>query len=408
MAVAAALREAGHEVAFYSAARTKDLLDAEGWMLFPFRALDQDLAERLVGAVLAERRRPWRMWKYWQRFLLDTVPSQLSDLDAVLRRWLPDAIVCDISMLAPILVLHEARGVPVAVLCHLGHNILRASWQAEQGPSGLPPRGPVARALLRLVRRIADLATAGVPGRVSRLRSGNGLPPGRFRIVEMIAGMPLVLIPNAAELDYYYNGLPGSIRYVGPCLWPPEALADLSRRGNGRRSVLVDEGTLYPPEPRLLQAAARGLGTMPAEIRILAGKGRDLPGLGLDGLSGNVILQPWQPPGTLADCWDVFVTNGNTDSVMLALSRGIPLVVVPSTVDQHETALRVEASGAGVRLGEARCTPARLRKAVEQVLAGPGFRQQAQRLAGVLAGYGGPRKAAYLLAELARGRSGST
>jgi UDP:flavonoid glycosyltransferase YjiC (YdhE family) len=349
------------------------------------------------------------MWTYWKEFLLGTVPAQLSDLETVLREWTPEAIVCDISMLAPILVLHEARGVPVAVLSHLGHTILRGSEHAGRGATGLKPRGLMFSSLRGLARKIADLLTVDVPGRVGRLRLLHGLPPGRVRIVEMIARMPLFLVPGAVELDYYYKDLPDSVRYVGPCLWPPIAGELPSSRAVGQPpSILVDEGTLFPPELKLLRAAVHGLGGLPVEATVLAGKGRDLSGLGVDNPPGNVNLQPWQAPALLAGPFEVFVTTGNTDSVMFALSRGIPLVVVPSTIDQDEMARRVEDSGAGVRLAEALCTPKSLRRAVEQVLSDSSFRTHAQRLAGALAAYGGPRKAAGLLTELACGRRGTS
>jgi UDP:flavonoid glycosyltransferase YjiC (YdhE family) len=95
--------------------------------------------------------------------------------------------------------------------------------------------------------------------------------------------------------------------------------------------------------------------------------------------------------------------------VMAALRAGLPLVVVPTSWDQPGSAQRVVAAGVGVRLAPRRCSPDRLREAVECVLDDPGYRANAQRAAGRLAAAPGPRGAAGLIVRLAEeGRATSS
>jgi len=75
-------------------------------------------------------------------------------------------------------------------------------------------------------------------------------------------------------------------------------------------------------------------------------------------------------------------------------------VVVPTEWDKPENAQRVVEAGAGLRLSPRRLTPARLRAAVERVLAEPSFRQNARRLAADFRRYRGPARAAELLEGL--------
>ena len=100
----------------------------------------------------------------------------------------------------------------------------------------------------------------------------------------------------------------------------------------------------------------------------------------------------------------IVVSTGNTESVLAALDRGIPLVVVPSILDQSEIGWRVAESGAGVRLSERRCSPARLREAVELVLRDPSFRENARRMSEDLQRQAGARRAAEVLTGLANRR----
>jgi UDP:flavonoid glycosyltransferase YjiC (YdhE family) len=86
---------------------------------------------------------------------------------------------------------------------------------------------------------------------------------------------------------------------------------------------------------------------------------------------------------------------------MASLAAGVPLVLVPTEWDKPETAQRVVEAGVGMRLEPHACTPENLRACVEEVLRVPSYRENAQRMARVIAGYGGARRGAELLAQLA-------
>jgi len=93
----------------------------------------------------------------------------------------------------------------------------------------------------------------------------------------------------------------------------------------------------------------------------------------------------------------VLVCLGGAGTIFAALRAGVPLVIVPTEWDKPENAQRVVEAGVGLRLDPRRCTPERLRAAVEHVLQEPSFRDNAQRLARTCARYGGAAKAAELL-----------
>lgn len=119
VAVARAVRAAGHEVAFYTGRAVHSSLGAEGFECFALEAVDEGrLAELVLGAdgLMGSRLSPWRFKALWKEWVLGTVPAQLRDLERVLAVWQPDAIVCDPTMWGPILVLHETGRCPVAVL----------------------------------------------------------------------------------------------------------------------------------------------------------------------------------------------------------------------------------------------------------------------------------------------------
>jgi N-glycosyltransferase StaG len=48
-------------------------------------------------------------------WLVETIPDQVADLRSVLDEWRPDVVATDLAMWAPIVILWESTGVPVAL-----------------------------------------------------------------------------------------------------------------------------------------------------------------------------------------------------------------------------------------------------------------------------------------------------
>src|SRR4051812_23987340 len=114
MSIAIALRERGHEVAFFSGGAVRDMVEGEGVEFFGFDRLDQERAFRNMRAVESGTR-PGRLLPVFRDWLVETIPDQLADLRPVLAHWQPDVIATDLSLWAPVVVLWEAERIPVAL-----------------------------------------------------------------------------------------------------------------------------------------------------------------------------------------------------------------------------------------------------------------------------------------------------
>ena len=404
LALAHAARAGGHQVAFYSGGSALAVLAREEFRCFPFREVNWGRVARTVDDLIAGRKRPSQMRRLWPRFLVETVPAQVRDLEAVLAGWPADVVVSDIAMWAPILILHERDGIPVAPFSHVAHCIL----PGPDGPSqaiALPHRrGTWQRLLATTASLAAKLVTARTRRRANRVRRQFGLPPLRVSVNEFSGTLPLYLVPGAPEFDNSRGDLPPSVRYVGPCLWdkhgdqpPPDWLAAVSRH---QPVVVVDEGALFTHEPRVLELTARGLANRAVTVVLLAGEGRDPANLRFGTLAPNVILAPHAALSDVLPLADALVTNGNSESVLAALQAGLPTVVLPSIWDQAEMAWHVAETGVGLRVPPFRATPERLGRAVLRVLEEPEFRRKAAAMGAALARYGGPTRAAQLIGEL--------
>lgn len=418
LGLAVALRERGHDVAFYTGARASATLAGLGIDCLPMRGVDEEALYRRMfpaddsagsSASIAELRRLRNTLWDW---LVGTLPGQLADLTPIVEQWRPDVIVCDTSLWAPIVVLHEARGIPVAGFSSLLACQCSGRDVPPWGP-GLPlPTTPLRRARVTLHKALIQGATRRFREAVSALRAEYGLPPISMSVIDFSATLPLHLIAGIRELDYNRQDLPAAVHYLGWCDWArpsadevPEWIAELPAE---KPLVYVTEGTLQGGRPRLLTAAAHGLANLPIQVLLknaqIVRQDRDLAHIGLGSLAPNMRVegyiagQGWQR--SVLERTSIFITNGGASSVMAALSAGVPLIVVPTAWDKPENAQRVVEAGVGLRLSPRRCTPRRLREAVEQVLGDPSFRANATAMAEALGRYTGPARGADLLDAL--------
>jgi MGT family glycosyltransferase len=409
VSVAEALREHGHDVAFYTSPRLRPLLEEQGFAVFPYEHVDEDHIWEFIQAAETRSSLGWHapglLLRAFRDWLAGTVPDQVADIESIIGAWRPDVLVTETAMWGPILVLSETTRVPVAILTTLMGCLIPGPDAPPWGPGLPPPRSRAARLLARSVTKIGDLLAVGVRRRVNRIRADYGLPPMIGSVNAFMARMPLYLVPNVRALDYDRHDLPPSVHYVGPCVWNKPSNAPtpgwLDEVPADRPWVHVTEGTAHYQDPFVLRAAAQGLANRSMEVIMTTGAQRDPADLDLGPLAPNVRVEQFVSHSDLLPRCAALVTTGGAGTVMAALRAGVPQLIVPTHWDKPDNARRVVEAGVGLRLTPRQCTARGLRDAVERLLHEPQFRERARQLAGQLAREPGPSRAALLLEELA-------
>src|SRR5215211_2387074 len=220
MAIAQALRARGHEVAFYTGARVRAVVEGEGFRYFPFTKVDEEriyarlrLEFSLFGSAWDQLCGARHLTVRLREWLLDTIPQQVEDLETVLAEWWPDVLVCETAFWGPLLVLHETWRVPVAVFSTVAACLLPGPDAPAYG-RGLPrPRNWAMRLRSRLERQVVSWLSAGFRAEVNALRRRYGLPPLATSVTEVAGRMPLYLVPSTPEFDYERRDLPPSVHY---------------------------------------------------------------------------------------------------------------------------------------------------------------------------------------------------
>ena len=410
MSLAHALRRRGHEVAFYTQESARAVVEGEGFRLFPFVQVDPRRYERVHAL---EASVPATQPKYqtisismsaYRDMLADSIPEQVADMQAIIGKWPPDAIVTDPALWGPILVMWELTGIPVVLLTQMIGSMIPGPDAPPWGPGLRPPRTFATRVLARAVELGTDVVARGLRRQIDRIRERYGLGPMGCSINAFTGRLPLYLIPSAPELDYDRRDQPDNVHYIGPCIWTrpgghaaPEWLDRLSP---DRPWVHATEGTAQYQEPFLLRAVARGLADLPVEVILTTGQDRDPASLGLAPLPRNVHVARWLSHEDFLPKCAAVLTTGGAATVLASLKAGAPLVVTPTFWDKSDNAQRVAEAGVGLRIAPRHCTPERVRAAVKRLLEEPHFRRNARRMAERFAAMPGPSGAAELLETL--------
>ena len=412
MSIAIALRERGHEVAFYSGEAVRAIVEGEGFELFGFEHLDQERGFAAMRAVEERetRKRPGsrRLPAIFRDWLVETIPDQVADLRAVLSRWRPDAIATDLSLWAPIVVLWEAERIPVALSSTFMGPLIPGPDAPAFGFGLRPPRSFLGRAGSRTLTGLVELAGTSLRRRVNEIRAEYRLPALGEPVNRWTGRLPLYLVGNVRELDYNRHDLPGTVHYVGNCIWypdPADTAGWLERIPAERPWVHVTESTLSYGDPFLLRTAIEALADEPLELIVTTGEHREADSLGPRAQASNVHVARWLSHGELLPRCAAAVTVGGKATILAAMEAGVPVVVVPTTWDKPDNARRVTEAGAGLRLSPRRLTADALRAGVRRVLDDPRHRVAARRIAGRLAAAPGPPFAAELLEALASGQT---
>jgi UDP:flavonoid glycosyltransferase YjiC (YdhE family) len=366
LGVAAALRERGHAVRFFTGEGHDLTADAVGLraerlpLLGPTEE-DDDLGHRL-----------------WKRAAAMAVP-----LAAMLRGWGPDLVVADTltrcgAFAAQLLEIPWVELIP--------HHL-------DDPADDLPPVGLGRRPARSALRRADDRRIVALQRRSLALGAAQGAAAASGIGLSAVRPAVLRLIGTLPGLERPRKQWPADAHVVGPLALDPE-LPPLQVPPGDLPLVVVTDSTATDVDRQLGAVALRALTRM--DLRLVVTSSALPPSRG-DGVTvGRGPHAPLLAEAALA------VGFGGAGFVSKAAAAGVPMVVIPLQGDQREGAARLRDAGVGRVLPLRSLGPARLRWSVVRQLADPDAPLAARRLADEAA-FLGPALAARLVEDALAG-----
>lgn len=293
----------------------------------------------------------------------------------------PAHLVVSHDMLFGVFAGCESRGQPFAIFSP-NLSLYPVPGLPPFGPGLKPARTPEEVALhAQIAAAVSALFDAGLPS-LNAAREQLRLPP-LDRVFEQVDAAAVHLLGTSRAFDFECEP-PPSQRYVGPQFCDPRWVAPWTSPwspGDARPLVLVSFSTTYQNHAQVLQRIIDAAAGMP--IRLLVTLGNAIEPGDLQAADNTVIVAS-APHSVLMPQAACVVTHGGHGTVMLALSHGLPLLLMPHGRDQNDNAIRVTERGAGVALS-AQAATAEIAAAMARLLADPQFRCAARRLGAAIA-----------------------
>jgi MGT family glycosyltransferase len=358
------LREIGCRVLFGGNGRYLELPRQEGFEIRPSVEID-------YGVFLAAVRKPLAGVG---AFTAELIGRMVEDELRLYREVEPDLVLYDLHPSAA--TAADVAGIPHASVVN--------AYLTRYSATAWVSYPPLLRLVLEPLRRRLNVA----PG--NRVRQRYGLPP--IPTWQALSHSGLVLMPDVPDLAPTRN-LPDHLHYTGPLVWEPDGAlpAALDSLIAGRKLLYFTLGsTGLPATIQAVIAALRD-----SDYFVVVSTGDLAAPTDLGPLPANFYVTRYLPGSQVVQRCDLVICHGGNTTIYQALAAGVPVIAVPTHMDQRLNAELLVNTGAGAFLKSAEV--GRIGQLVADLLDKPSYRENAVRLQKVLTGYDGPRTAARLI-----------
>lgn len=376
--VAQHLMRAGHHVGWLSFPAPSDQLTRLGVEVLTLDGHSTPPAHITGGEALARLVLDPEALRLWIRgLLIEAVPDQVDPVRAAIRSFRPHVVATD-GMLYQGVIAATLEGVP---------------WAGVSTALTLLEPPDLDFALIRNVRSLAAERSA--------LFLRYGLEPS-FRTCECLS--PLLNVIFATH-DFVGSdaSVPPATHLVGPST-PLGERGDeppfpWDRLDDDRPLVYVSFGSQIYWQPELFSLIAEAAASLGVQVVMNAG---DLAEGGFPAtLPGDAVVVRYAPQIALLRRAAVLVSHGGANSVMEAMTHGVPLLLLPICNDQPVQAHFLAKAGAGRSLDRRGLTVAALREALQALLTEGPERANARRVQAAYRQHDGAARAAELITGIA-------
>ena len=275
------------------------------------------------------------------------------------------------------IIAGEAAGIPVCVVMP-NLDIRPNGGRPPVGPGLKPMRGPVGSLRDALVGAVARRTfVAGRPG-LERARQELELPTLPHPLDEF-GRADKVLLLTSRHFEYAGYKLDDRTIFAGPVLddpsWAPRWRSPWPI-DDERPLALVTLGSTFQDQRDLYRRIVEALAGKHLRAVVTVGNVFETNDFHAP---DNVDLVASAAHDTILDQASVAIVHGGHGSVVKALAKGVPLLVIPIGRDQPDNAARVEWHGAGLAI-KSKSDATLIARAVDELLDNASYRSAAQRI----------------------------
>lgn len=211
-----------------------------------------------------------------------------------------------------------------------------------------------------------------------------GVPHKRTNIFDIAVKMSDIYLQSGTPgFEYSRSDMGRNVRFIGsllPYSSGKKAIPWTDTRLKQYQSILlVTQGTVEKDVEKLLVPTLEAFKDTSVLVICTTG-GSQTEELKKRFPQRNVIIEDFIPFESVMPYANVYVTNGGYGGVMLGIENELPMVVGGLHEGKNEICARVGYFNLGINLGTEKPTPARVKKAVEKILADTKYKTNVEQL----------------------------
>ncbi len=193
--------------------------------------------------------------------------------------------------------------------------------------------------------------------------------------------------PNSGNFDEIY-------KFVGPSLMPRNDAPAFPYEAldKDRPHIYISLGTIFNEQPEFYRLCFAAFAQSRYQVVLSVGDKTPISSLGA--IPENFIVRNFVPQLDILQRTALFVSHGGMNSANEALYYGVPLNIIPQSIDQPWVARRVAQLKAGKMLRRDRMQTSTLRHAADEILANSAYAQASTQIGETLRQAGGYLRAA--------------
>ncbi|CAN8070220.1 unnamed protein product [Agarophyton chilense] len=266
----------------------------------------------------------------------------------------------------------------------------------------IPSAAPISKLQTYVEHRIEKFLTHNIFTDVHQKRKEWNLPPIRDPATSHSPYATIVQLPKS--IDFPRKHLPSTFHYIGR-FSDPSGTEPLSRnvsfpfeKLDGRPIIYASLGTIVNETQGLSSKIVQSCKGVNAQLVLSFGNPQSF----VEDEIGDAIVVPFAPQEKLVSMSSLVITHGGNNTVTMALSYGVPMVVIPVGNDQPGVAARVVAAGLGVCVNAKKMNVGSFRSSLKEVLVGSKYREQAAKVRREIEEAGGVQKTADIAEMVAK------
>ncbi|MFL5803392.1 MAG: glycosyltransferase [Roseiflexaceae bacterium] len=391
--IAMHLKAAGHDVRWYTGPSYAAKLERLGIPYYSFQRATEINGDN-IGELFPERaklRGPALIRFDGKHMMVINTGNYFEDIQEINASFPFDVLFCDAAFYAMKLV-KEKLGKRV---CAIGvAPSLETSKDVPPNFVGLKPaRTAIGKLIHQGMRALMELmVTNDVKKLYNRILASHGLAPIEGSLFDVSYRSPDVV---------FQSGVPGfayprrernpKVQFVGALLPYQAAISTaFSQReklDTYKRVVLISQGTVDNKDPRkLIVPALEALKDTDALLIVTTGYCQT-EALRASYPQENIVIEDFVDFDFILDHTDLFICNGGYGSVLLSLSKGVPLLMAGIREGKNDINAHVDYFNVGIDLRTESPKPGDIRRAAERLLNEPHWKQNVARLRDELSAY---------------------